>query len=182
MDEHVKYDEYIHSAEWATVRTRALRRAQFRCEWCGTKKKLQVHHRSYARLGNESPDDLQVLCKKCHEERHGKIYRPDGSTRSIGKRRQRRAKRLAKARRKIGAVPEAMAGRLMFRRYQLRDGQPVPVYDLVRSSRLLPIIQDNREAEAVTKRRRTTLENNAALVAGVVERWRKEHEATLARY
>jgi hypothetical protein len=28
---------------------------------------LQVHHRDYSRLGHEDPEDLTVLCARCHK-------------------------------------------------------------------------------------------------------------------
>ena len=41
------------------------------CEVCGCSVNLNVHHESYRNYGNEDLDDLVVLCRKCHEERHG---------------------------------------------------------------------------------------------------------------
>lgn len=32
--------------------------------------RLQVHHLTYIRLGNEDLSDLQVLCLGCHRRRH----------------------------------------------------------------------------------------------------------------
>jgi hypothetical protein len=37
---------------------------------------LDVHHRSYARLGAELPADLEVLCRPCHGAEHGKNADP----------------------------------------------------------------------------------------------------------
>jgi hypothetical protein len=31
---------------------------------------LEVHHRTYARLGFEQPDDLIALCHDCHQDHH----------------------------------------------------------------------------------------------------------------
>jgi len=42
-----------------------------RCAQCGeTKGELHVHHLTYERFGNESLQDLQVLCKTCHLGHH----------------------------------------------------------------------------------------------------------------
>lgn len=46
---------------------------------------LDVHHRTYERLGNESPDDLTVLCRDCHKlfSQNGKLSRPSTEPESI---------------------------------------------------------------------------------------------------
>jgi hypothetical protein len=66
------YDEYLQTPEWRRTRDAALRRADFRCQLpgCGSKANLQVHHREYARLGEEVPEDLTVLCGACHNQWH----------------------------------------------------------------------------------------------------------------
>ncbi len=58
------------SREWVQRRTRSLNLAGWRCHRCESAKRLQVHHKSYARLGCERDDDLEVLCKSCHEDHH----------------------------------------------------------------------------------------------------------------
>lgn len=67
------YAEYLQTPEWRRARDGALRRAGFRCELptCGSKEALQVHHREYVRLGEEVPEDLTVLCGRCHAAWHG---------------------------------------------------------------------------------------------------------------
>jgi hypothetical protein len=37
---------------------------------CRSKDGLQVHHRTYERLGEEVPEDLTVLCLSCHNQWH----------------------------------------------------------------------------------------------------------------
>lgn len=64
------YDEYIQSDLWRRVRDRAIRLARWKCERCSTQRSLQVHHKTYARLGCESPEDLEVLCLTCHMGHH----------------------------------------------------------------------------------------------------------------
>lgn len=41
--------------------------------------RLEVHHLTYDRIGNEHPDDLIVLCPQCHRKAHGYkyIHQPD---------------------------------------------------------------------------------------------------------
>lgn len=64
----VEYRSYLASQEWARKRTTALRLAGNTCQRCGrTGGTLQVHHRTYRRLGHEESTDLEVLCGDCHE-------------------------------------------------------------------------------------------------------------------
>ncbi len=60
------YRIYIHSPAWQVRRERAIQRAGGRCQVCGARKRLQVHHVSYANLGHERDEDLTVLCWACH--------------------------------------------------------------------------------------------------------------------
>lgn len=64
------YDQYLQTAHWKRTRKEALNRAKHRCQVCNTPKKLQVHHRTYERRGEELPEDLTVLCDNCHETFH----------------------------------------------------------------------------------------------------------------
>jgi len=64
------YNQYILSARWKLTREAALRRDKRRCVGCGKADKLQVHHKTYARLGDEALDDLVTLCMDCHRLEH----------------------------------------------------------------------------------------------------------------
>lgn len=64
------YREYLASPEWQAKRSAAFRRAAFRCQTCCEKGRLNVHHRTYARRGQELDSDLIVLCKDCHKLFH----------------------------------------------------------------------------------------------------------------
>lgn len=69
----ITYQEYLESPEWAEKRRAVLARAAGRCEACGVEGvPLEVHHRTYERLGDEDVDsDLRALCRACHESAHG---------------------------------------------------------------------------------------------------------------
>lgn len=60
------YSEYLQTPEWAKKRIKALRFAQFRCQLCNSKENLNVHHRTYERIGCELLGDLITLCQECH--------------------------------------------------------------------------------------------------------------------
>lgn len=78
MKRSARYDEYLASEAWAEKRERALEHYGRKCHICGRTMYLQVHHRTYVRLGHERMSDLEVLCKGCHARRHHKIERVKG--------------------------------------------------------------------------------------------------------
>lgn len=65
------YGAYLRSPEWRVRARKALVRAGHRCQICNTRGQLDVHHRTYKRLGREWPEDLTVLCRTCHDLFHG---------------------------------------------------------------------------------------------------------------
>jgi hypothetical protein len=64
------YAEYLKTAHWQRVRTLALESAGYACELCSSTVDLEVHHRTYERLGFERPDDVIALCHDCHRDHH----------------------------------------------------------------------------------------------------------------
>ena len=70
---HEAYGLYLQSPAWRARAAAALRRAGYRCMICNADRwftRLEVHHRTYERLGRESPEDLIVLCRHCHKLFH----------------------------------------------------------------------------------------------------------------
>ena len=66
------YYDYLQSYEWSEIRRELFENRGEECELCGYGHSLQIHHLTYARLFNEDPSDLQILCRNCHEKVHGK--------------------------------------------------------------------------------------------------------------
>lgn len=64
------YDLYLVSDKWKAIRKNAIESSNRKCINCGSKIYLQVHHKTYDRLGNEDLNDLAVLCKECHVLAH----------------------------------------------------------------------------------------------------------------
>jgi HNH endonuclease len=65
------YQQYIASAAWqlGASRLEELRLSGFRCRTCNRGRdaiELQVHHRTYERMGHELVSDLTTLCVECH--------------------------------------------------------------------------------------------------------------------
>jgi hypothetical protein len=67
-----RYADYLGSEYWRESRRRvsALERAEHRCAVCNAAGQLDVHHRTYERLGYESSSDLIALCRRCHRRHH----------------------------------------------------------------------------------------------------------------
>lgn len=70
------YDQYLQTDWWKKIRAAAIARARQRCQVCYSPHELNVHHRTYERLGNELDSDLTVLCGKCHNlfHKHSILY------------------------------------------------------------------------------------------------------------
>jgi hypothetical protein len=66
------YTTYLKSERWKELREIVLKRCGHQCETCTYTKALQVHHRTYERVGHELLTDLIVLCRRCHERLHQK--------------------------------------------------------------------------------------------------------------
>lgn len=64
------YNEYLNSYEWEKRRQQTLKLWGDRCTLCYGSENLQVHHRTYIRLGDELQTDLIVLCDDCHKRHH----------------------------------------------------------------------------------------------------------------
>jgi len=63
-----EYNRVLNSVEWKIRRHRMIAAAGG-CERCYLiTRKLELHHKHYDSLGNESDDDIEVLCAACHRE------------------------------------------------------------------------------------------------------------------
>ena len=60
------YQAYINSEHWQTKR----KTVEQKCFVCGDTIRLDIHHKSYKRLGNEKKKDLIALCRTCHTAVH----------------------------------------------------------------------------------------------------------------
>lgn len=67
-----RYQDYLNSAEWAQVRTKALKREHYQQCWiCESGGKLEIHHRSYKWLGTkDAMRGLVAVCRTCHQQIH----------------------------------------------------------------------------------------------------------------
>lgn len=71
------YTEYLTSDAWRRLAGEAKARAGYECILCASSSHLEVHHRTYARIGRERLEDLIVLCWQCHRRHHGTLRSKD---------------------------------------------------------------------------------------------------------
>lgn len=72
------YRLYLRSDAWRAKRAAVLERCGRVCENCGAGSglfpvSLDVHHLTYAHIGNEQLEDLRALCRDCHEAEHDEL-------------------------------------------------------------------------------------------------------------
>ena len=75
MFREMLYADYLNTAHWQELRYAKLDEADHRCQLCYSPYRLQVHHRTYCRLGEELDSDLIVLCATCHARVHNRLPR-----------------------------------------------------------------------------------------------------------
>lgn len=67
----VNYLNYTSTEHWKQFRKTALEHHNYTCQICGAHKiRLDVHHKTYASRGQETLDDVLVLCRPCHSRLH----------------------------------------------------------------------------------------------------------------
>lgn len=70
-----KYKEYLKSKEWSIIKIELYNSRGRKCERCGNKNRLHIHHKTYKNIFNEEPSDLEILCSICHEKEHGIVVK-----------------------------------------------------------------------------------------------------------
>jgi 5-methylcytosine-specific restriction endonuclease McrA len=83
-----QYEKYLETAHWQGFRklvlTEQLKRiGRNECERCPPQPnsegegdvELHVHHLTYERLGRELIEDVQIICRECHDREHGRDAR-----------------------------------------------------------------------------------------------------------
>jgi len=64
----IDYKRYLASREWRVRRKKFIEEATYGvCQRCADHPIENVHHLTYANIGNEDWDDLMGLCRPCHE-------------------------------------------------------------------------------------------------------------------
>lgn len=65
------YKDYLKTEHWKNIKMKMKNsKYKYMCYSCKSKTKLQLHHKSYKRVGNEKLTDLIWLCEDCHKKTH----------------------------------------------------------------------------------------------------------------
>lgn len=68
----MKYKQYIENGSWKDKSDKYLQSNSI-CEICHKHTATQVHHNSYARIGEELEEDLTAICDRCHYGIHSMV-------------------------------------------------------------------------------------------------------------
>ncbi len=103
MDED--YKKYLKSEKWFLKREALFVDRGKKCERCGSKENIQVHHIHYRNIYFENLEDLMVVCKSCHRKIHGIV---DKEKKPIHKRNKKKKKKkpTLRERRKVNILKE----------------------------------------------------------------------------
>ena len=69
---NITYNKYLKSPHWYSLKIR-FRKSSYcknQCWICGSKQNINIHHKTYRRIGKEWVSDLIELCRTCHKEVH----------------------------------------------------------------------------------------------------------------
>ena len=62
-----RYEARINSEPWRKLRAKLIKTRGDQCESCHKRLPLELHHKTYERLGRELAADLVLLCSECHK-------------------------------------------------------------------------------------------------------------------
>lgn len=69
-----EYRTYLQSEHFRFLRAMLIVRESGFCQRCQNRpndfKHLHVHHLTYDRIGEEDPEDIELLCSRCHYDEH----------------------------------------------------------------------------------------------------------------
>jgi 5-methylcytosine-specific restriction endonuclease McrA len=67
----------LNPDSYRKLRIEVLARDCWRCQYCGSSDRLQVHHIcSRSRLGDDTDENLITLCADCHGDIHRNYSKP----------------------------------------------------------------------------------------------------------
>jgi 5-methylcytosine-specific restriction endonuclease McrA len=69
-EQRIAYEAYLQSDSWRARREIVFERCGGLCEGCRRQRATQVHHLTYANVGNEFLWELVAVCRECHERVH----------------------------------------------------------------------------------------------------------------
>lgn len=67
------YKDYLKSKHWKNKKKEYYDNYERKCNHCGSKNILHLHHKTYERVGYELLTDLVCLCSDCHAKEHRRL-------------------------------------------------------------------------------------------------------------
>lgn len=68
--DRIEYSKYIKAKKWKNLSKLVKEKAENKCTFCESTKRLVAHHHNYINLYNETEEDLICVCGKCHLKIH----------------------------------------------------------------------------------------------------------------
>lgn len=68
--DRIEYSKYIKTKKWKNLSKLVKEKANNKCKFCESTKRLVAHHNNYINLYNETEEDLICVCGKCHLKIH----------------------------------------------------------------------------------------------------------------
>ena len=76
MTKMIDKQKYYATCEWKERRAKCLGDAKHQCQILHCENRATIaHHLNYENFGEESPQDLDAVCKSCHDKIHGRDER-----------------------------------------------------------------------------------------------------------
>ncbi len=70
-ENYITYEEYLNTSHWQDLRKRKLEsNSKYKCHGRNSRHNLELHHKTYKRIGHEWLNDVIWLCRNCHKEVH----------------------------------------------------------------------------------------------------------------
>jgi 5-methylcytosine-specific restriction endonuclease McrA len=64
----------LRGRDYEELRQHVLRRDGWRCQFCGSRSSLEVHHQHFrSHSGEDTDENLITLCANCHSVAHGTV-------------------------------------------------------------------------------------------------------------
>ena len=69
----MNYYDFLKTPYWKIISEKVKKKSKYRCQRCGSRNNLEVHHITYDNHGREHifwKEDLICLCSICHRSKH----------------------------------------------------------------------------------------------------------------
>ncbi len=106
------YQEYLKTNHWKATKVKVFKKYKYHCAKCKTNKNIDLHHKTYKNVGNESMSDLVYLCRTCHKLVHDNKL-SDHKFKLVLKVKNKRSKKPGKKKKKAKYSQKGVKGYVM---------------------------------------------------------------------